>query len=887
MVHLDLASKLAALAFTFAACLAADGSPVAHRLYYRSPAADSIVGWERESLPLGCGHFGWNVFGIAANERVQVTHNAVMTKDNLTNALEIRIETPVSEISNYERSLDLEEAVAYVSFDADGVRYRREYFTSYPDRVGVIRLSASKRGALSFAISAEVPFLRSFGDAEGRGRRGEVSAKGSEISVRQELEFYDIKFGASFRVEADGRVEAGVDGRLRVSGATEASVFFSCDTNYKLCPGAFTGGRKKPEHSDGDPLARSAAATAAAAERGYTSLRAAHVADYRSLAGRVKIDIGADAQDAVIPTPELLARYRKGGRSAYLEETHFLFGRYLLISSSRPGTLPANLQGVWTGHDKSPWGAGYWYNINVQMNYWPAFSTNLGECFRALADYDAAWRPQTRQAALGYLRRHALRGEGADDGESPDIWCVGTANRPYSFSTGIGGHSGPGTGGLTAKLYFDWWEFTRDREVLERHAYPVLHGMADFLSQCVREYDGVFLTVDSASPEQMIGGRYTKGGKCYHTVGCAFDQQMVAECGRDFETLRRALGRADDAVSKRIRSQAGRYDHVLIGWSGQVKEYREEGYYGSFCEWHHRHISHLMALMPGNAITRDTPAWLDAAKVALDKRGDKSTGWALAHRLCAWARALDGERAHRLLSNLLSERTYDNLWDAHPPYQIDGNLGSTAGVAEMLLQSHAGAIDLLPALPSLWARHGSFSGLRARGGYTVDCEWRDGAPVRAVVRADRRGETPKVRFGGSEISASQVDGTVFLYASFQPRPRFVAPPSDVTVDRAGRTVRWRSSPEKGVVYRVLRNTRSAPGYDIVADDLSVTECADAGIDFAAEDYVTYKVVAVAADGAVSAGALHTCSRATDLEKDRYILQARNIGGETVRKEELD
>jgi hypothetical protein len=205
----------------------------------------------------------------------------------------------------------------------------------------------------------------------------------------------------------------------------------------------------------------------------------------------------------------------------------------------------------------------------------------------------------------------------------------------------------------------------------------------------------------------------------------------------------------------------------------------------------------------------------------------------------------------------------------------------------MLLQSHAGAIDLLPALPSVWARRGFFSGLRARGGYTVDCEWRDGAPVRAVVRADRRGETPKVRYGGREISASQVDGTVFLYASFPSRPRLVAPPSDVTVDRAGRTVRWRSSPEKGVVYRVLRNTRSAPGYDIVADDLSVTECADAGIDFAAEDYVTYKVVAVAADGAVSAGALHTCSRATDLEKDRYILQARNIGSETVRKEELD
>ena len=521
------------------------------------------------------------------------------------------------------------------------------------------------------------------------------------------------------------------------------------------------------------------------------------------------------------------------------------------------------------------------------MNYWPAFSTNLGECFLALADFDAAWRPLTRYAALGYLHKHGLRGKDAPDGESPDVWCVGTANRPYRFSTGIGGHSGPGTGGLTAKLYFDWWAFTRDRGILERHAYPVLHGMADFLSQCVREYDGTFLTAYSASPEQMIGGAYTRGGKCYHTVGCAFDQQMVAECGRDFETVRRVLGRPDDAVSRRIRAQGGRYDSVLIGWSGQIKEYREEGYYGSIGEWSHRHISHLMALMPGAAITRDTPAWLDAAKVSLDMRGDKSTGWALAHRLCSWARALDGDRAHRLLSNLFADRTYDNLWDAHPPYQIDGNLGATAGVAEMLLQSHAGAIDLLPALPRVWSRRGRFSGLRARGGFTIDCEWRDGVPIRATVRADRQGERPRVRFDGREIAFSQVDGAVFTCVAFPPRLRLVAPPSDVKVDRAGRTVRWRASPEKGIVYRVLRNTRSAPGYDVVADGLSATECVDADIDFASEDYVTYKVVAVAADKTVSAGAFHTCSRATELEKDRYVVQALNIGGKTVRREDLD
>ncbi len=740
-------------------------SPIEHVLRYNKPAPSTDSGWEKESLPLGCAHFGVSVFGGVEHDRIQVTHNAVLSgrekkrgAANLTNALEINLDFNAGEYSNYERGLSLDRASAWTKYDCGGVSFKREYFTSYPARVLAVRLTASAKGAVSFVLRPEIPFLKPWnknGDGD-FGRRGTVVASSSSIAVDQELERFRVKFAGRFAVIHEGGSITSSSNTLSVAGADSAVILFACDTNYRLSPEVFTSPDSKKLDPNDKPSVRAEAILAAAVKKGWKALLAEHETDISCLMGRASIDLNPSIEDAQKTTDLLLSQYKKGKKSRYLEETYWLFGRYLLVSSSRPGSLPANLQGVWTVHKNSPWGSGYWHNINIQMNYWPAFITNLAECFEPYAEFNAAFRPGTRKLAIAYLKQHNL-GPIPAEGEAPNIWCVGTAVYPYVVEGGPGGHSGPGTGGLTTKLFADWYDYTLDRKALEKYVWPVVHGMSDFFVRSVIETNGLYLSKFSASPEQMVGkleDNFRWGvdkAQYYTTTGCAFDQQMIYENGRDLLRFAKILSREDDPVVKKVRAQIDKYCPVEIGADGQIKEFREEVHYADIGQRHHRHISQLVGLMPGTIINRSTPEYLAAARKTLDLRGDQSTGWALAHRICARARAGDGNRAHKLIGNLISTRTYNNLWDAHPPFQIDGNFGATAGIAEMLIQSHAGFIDLLPALPSAWKKKGSFRGLCARGAFEVDCDWADGKPVRVVVRSLKNLKAD-VRFNGEKVS---------------------------------------------------------------------------------------------------------------------------------------
>ena len=740
-------------------------SPIEHVLRYNEPAPSTDSGWEKESLPLGCAHFGVSVFGGVEHDRIQVTHNAVLSgrekkrgAANLTNALEINLDFNAGEYSNYERGLSLDRASAWTKYDCGGVSFKREYFTSYPARVLAVRLTASAKGAVSFVLRPEIPFLKPWnknGDGD-FGRRGMVVASHDGIAVDQELERFRVKFAGRFAVIHEGGSITSSSNTLSVAGADSAVILFACDTNYRLSPEVFTSPDSKKLDPNDKPSVRAEAILAAAVKKGWKALLAEHETDISRLMGRASIDLNPSIEDAQKTTDLLLSQYKKGKKSRYLEETYWLFGRYLLVSSSRPGSLPANLQGVWTVHKNSPWGSGYWHNINVQMNYWPAFITNLAECFEPYAEFNAAFRPGTRKLAIAYLKQHNL-GPIPAEGEAPNIWCVGTAVYPYVVEGGPGGHSGPGTGGLTTKLFADWYDYTLDRKALEKYVWPVVHGMSDFFVRSVIETNGLYLSKFSASPEQMVGkleDNFRWGldkAQYYTTTGCAFDQQMIYENGRDLLRFAKILSREDDPVVKKVRAQIDKYCPVEIGADGQIKEFREEVHYADIGQRHHRHISQLVGLMPGTIINRSTPEYLAAARKTLDLRGDQSTGWALAHRICARARAGDGNRAHKLIGNLISTRTYNNLWDAHPPFQIDGNFGATAGIAEMLIQSHAGFIDLLPALPAAWKKKGSFRGLCARGAFEIDCDWADGKPVRVVVRS-RKNLKADVRFNGEKVS---------------------------------------------------------------------------------------------------------------------------------------
>lgn len=709
------------------------------RLRYTSPApviddflsySTSGCAWERYSLPLGNGFFGANVFGRLATERIQISDPTLANPyyvpqkiqrrrscaSGVNNMAELLLDFGHEGATEYERALSIDDAVHTVKYLYDGARYTRTTFTSHPDRVLVCRVEADKQGRVSFRLRGIIPFVGDYNVEEGDGmaKSGEVTVRGNELIARGEMSYYGILYEYRVKLLANGGNVFADGDSLIVEGADSADIIFTCATNYRLCKEVFTEeDPKKKLHGMPAPTQTVADIMSAAEAKGYDALLRDHLADYHSLFNRVTLSIGDTMPDT--PTDELVLAYKAGERSDYLEVLLYQYGRYLMICASRT-LLPAHLQGIWNAFADAPWSCGYWHNINLQMNYWSVGSANLSELFIPYINYAKAYMPLAERNADRYV------GECYPDRLSPsgeNGWIIGTGGWPYTIEGfKANSHSGPGTGAFTALLFWDHYEYMRDEKFLREFGYPALRSMSLLYSKLLVERDGLYLIEQSASPEQVVDGKY------YHTVGCAFDQQMVYECFKRTIDSARILGISDEFIAK-LEGMLPHLEPVLVGDDGQVKEYREETYYSSIGEPEHRHVSHLVGLYPGTVINEDTPEWMDAAKVTIDRRGDKTYCWAAAHRMLLWARTGNGKRAMDLLRSLIVNNVMENLWDTHPPFQIDGSFGLTAGVGEMLIGGYDGVVRILPALPEEW-RSGEFSGVVSKGGVVFDCRWQNG-----------------------------------------------------------------------------------------------------------------------------------------------------------------
>ena len=715
-----------------------------------------MAGWEKWSLPLGNSYFGISVFGRIETERLQITENSVCNphvhsknwKDGGGGTCtfgDIYIDTFHMNVENYKRGLSLDTATAFTSYDLGGITYKREYFVSYPDRVLAVRFTANQngepvRGKIKMDVRLDIPFIGDYCvyEGDGGGRSGKCFTENDRLIMRGLSHYYNIQTEGQVKVKTVGGKLIFTNRAIEVRGADEAVLLFTCGTNYEMESRVFTEADPKKKLAPYPaPHEKVSAILDAAFEKTYEELYEAHLADYKRLYDGVKVDIGYDPADLEKTTDALVFAYKAGERSAYLETLYYQYGRYLLIASSRKGGYPANLQGTWTCYNSSPWACDYHHNINVQMNYWPSGVAGLSECFVPYIDYAKAYMASARVLADEYIKKNY------PDNLSPDGengWLMGTVAFPYYIDKiADRSHSGPGTGGFTSLLFWEHYAFTGDTEFLREVGYPFLREMSVFLSKVLVEIDGKYLVRDSASPEQQ-----GPDGKYYQTVGCAFDQQMVYENYRYTLLSAEILGITDDPILDIIREQIDKLDPVQIGLDGQVKEFREEGYYGEIGEYEHRHISHLVGMYPGTIINKNTPEWLEGAKISLTKRSDKSTGWAAAHRLCAWARTGIGNRAFDLYQSMLRNNTLPNLWDTHPPFQIDGNFGAVAGISEMMLQSQAGFIDFLAAMPDAWS-DGSFDGLVARGNFVCGCDFAGGKAKQMRITA-RIGGKCRVRY---------------------------------------------------------------------------------------------------------------------------------------------
>lgn len=843
------------------------------RLTYDEPAPDSDFGWANASIPMGNGYMGVNVFGGSATERIQITENSLydwadknsgLKRRGVNNFAEVYIDFDHSNVSGYTRALDLNEGISTVKYEQGGVTYSREYFTSYPDKVMAIRLNASEAGKLSFTLRPTIPFI-------GDGKKGSVSAEGDTVTLSGVMTYYQIQFEGQFKViPQGGKMNASkTKGTITVSDADSALILIAVGTNYQFDPQVIlTKERTKKLAGFPHPHEKVSQYIADAAAFSYQELLANHQADYKELYDRVSLDFGA--AEPAITTDEMVDAYPGGASDLYLEELAFQFGRYMLICSSRAGTLPPHLQGIWNVYARPPWSSQYLHDTNVQMAYAPAFSANLPELFESYVGFFNVFVHRQREYADQYIKQYnpSQLGPDGENGWSGPFWA-----NPYDV-TGRTPIAGFGTGGWICQMFWDYYDFTRDEALLAETVYPVLYEQANFASRFVQDIDGKLLAKPSSSPEQYLEGKRKR-----ESIGTTFDQQMFYENHHNTLKAAEILGRTDDRL-KLYEKQLPLLDPIQVGKSGQIKEFREEEFYadaGSTIDPHHRHTSMLLGSYPGQLINATTPAWLDAVEKTLTLRTRKSNiGWARAERIAFWARVYDGDEAYLFYRDLLEGNFLHNLFNDHrggPLFQADGNYGATGGVAELLLQSQDYVVTPLPALPSAWP-DGSFRGILARGNFEVSAKWSNSqasqlevlsnAGGRLILRYPNvakssiktaTGETVDFAAKGTDlVSIETLKGQTYVVTEI-PTFKPVSAPTDLKIDKDAKTLvrlSWAGSKDADS-YNLYRAVGNAPDYELVSSGIKATEFVYKASDLTQVDQMILKLTAVRADGRESDG----------------------------------
>lgn len=699
------------------------------KLWYQTPAKK----WDAEALPIGNGRLGAMLFGGIQTDQIQFNEQSLWSGDNnwdggyetgdrgfgsYRNFGEFIVNFDRVEGARlYRRELNIRTGIHYTTFEVNGVTFTREAFASYPDQVIVFRYTSSKKGALSGKVSlSSAQGALSTSSADGLSFSGEMPNR--------------LKYAAKLKLlQEDGSVY--VEGNtVGFKNCTSIIFYLDARTNYK------------PDYNSGwrgdDPMPRIDKELTNAQKISYSKLKSRHIQDISRLSMAASIDVGKTGQSLLdLPIDARLKKYANGIKDPDLEELLFQYGRYLLISSSRPGGLPANLQGLWNNSNTPPWASDYHNNINIQMNYWAAESTNLSQCHEPLIDFIVAAQEPCRIAT-----RKAF-------GKNTRGWTARTSQNIFG---GNGWEWNIPASAWYAQHVFEHWDFSRDRLYLQHTAYPILKEICQFWEDRLKlSKEGTLMVPDGWSPEH--GPRED---------GIMHDQQLVWDLFQNYLLAAGELG-IDSVYQRKIALMQQQLAPNKIGKWGQLQEWQE---YRDDPDDQHRHTSHLFAVYPGREISiKNTPDLANAAIISLRSRsgnygknintpftiestvGDSRRSWTWPWRCGLWARLGDGEKAGMMVRGLLTYNMLPNLFSTHPPFQLDGNFGISGAIAEMLLQSHAGEIQLLPSIPAEWASEGAFSGLRARGGFTINCKWQKGK-VTSYQIYSKQAQKVKIRING-------------------------------------------------------------------------------------------------------------------------------------------